>query len=96
MPFPRHGVGSPATQRRRSAPRTSFSVLSEIAADQSAPGKIHEPNPWKGVTMTGQGAQVPTNERILRLVQEIQAELADSKKREQQIARDLKQLLDRK
>ena len=46
--------------------------------------------------MTSQGTQAPTNERILRLVQEIQAELADSKTREQQIARDLKRLLDRK
>jgi hypothetical protein len=71
-------------------------VLSEIAADQQAPEKIHGANLWKGVTMTSQGAQAPTNERILRLVQEIQAELADSKKREQQIAGDLKRLLDRK
>jgi hypothetical protein len=46
--------------------------------------------------MASQGAQAATNERIVRLVQEVQAELAESKKREQQIARDLKRLLDRK
>jgi hypothetical protein len=48
------------------------------------------------VTMASQGAQAPTNERSVRLVQEVQAELAECKKREQQIARDLKRLLDRK
>jgi hypothetical protein len=46
--------------------------------------------------MADQGTQAPTNERILRLVQEVQAELAESKKREQQIARDVRRLLDRK
>jgi hypothetical protein len=46
--------------------------------------------------MASQGAQAPTNERSVRLVQEVQAELAECKKREQQIARDLKRLLDRK
>jgi hypothetical protein len=46
--------------------------------------------------MASQGTQAPTNERILRLVQEVQAELAEAKKREQQMARDLKHLLDRK
>ena len=45
--------------------------------------------------MAGQGTQAPTNEQILRLVLELQTELAESKKREQQIARDLKRLLDR-
>ena len=46
--------------------------------------------------MASQGAQTATNERIVRLLQEVQAELADSKEREQQIARDLTRLLDRK
>jgi hypothetical protein len=46
--------------------------------------------------MADKGTQTATNERILRLVQEVQAELAESKKREQQIARDVKRLLDRK
>jgi hypothetical protein len=46
--------------------------------------------------MASQGTQAATDERILHLVQEVQAELADSKKREQQIGRDLKRLLDRK
>jgi hypothetical protein len=45
--------------------------------------------------MAGQGAQA-TNERIVRLLQEVKAELADAKKREQQIARDLTRLLDRR
>ncbi len=46
--------------------------------------------------MAGQSTQPATNERILRLVEEVRAELAESKKREQQIARDLKRLVDRK
>jgi hypothetical protein len=41
------------------------------------------------------GAHTPTNERIPRLVQELQAALAGSMKREQQIARDMGRLLDR-
>jgi hypothetical protein len=47
------------------------------------------------VMMASQGTQPATNERILQLVQQVQADLADSKKRELQIARDLKRLLDR-
>lgn len=46
--------------------------------------------------MASQGTDVATNERIMRLLQEVKAELADSKKREQQIARDLTRLLERK
>ncbi|MEA2227740.1 MAG: hypothetical protein QOF04_1370 [Solirubrobacteraceae bacterium] len=45
--------------------------------------------------MASQGAQA-TNERIVRLLEEVKAELADAKKREQQIARDLTRLLDRR
>lgn len=44
--------------------------------------------------MAAQGTYAATNEQILRLVQEVQAELADSKAREQEIARNLKRLLD--
>ena len=36
-----------------------------------------------------------TNERIVRLLEEVKAELADSKQREQQIAKDLTRLLAR-
>jgi hypothetical protein len=46
--------------------------------------------------MASQGTQAATNERIARLLEEVKAELADSKTREQQIARDLTRLLDRK
>jgi hypothetical protein len=46
--------------------------------------------------MAQSGAQPATNERIVRLLQEVKAELADSRKREQQIGRDLARLLDRK
>lgn len=45
--------------------------------------------------MAAESTQPATNDRILRLVQEVQAELAESKKREEQIARDLKRLVDR-
>jgi hypothetical protein len=46
--------------------------------------------------MASQGTQAATNERLVQLVQEVKAELAESKKREQQIVRDLKRLLDRR
>jgi hypothetical protein len=46
--------------------------------------------------MASQSAQPATNERILRLVEEVKAQLADSKKRQEQIATDLTRLLNRK
>jgi hypothetical protein len=45
--------------------------------------------------MAGQGNQPATNERIVRLLEELKSELADAKQREQQIARDLTRLLER-
>jgi hypothetical protein len=46
--------------------------------------------------MAGKTAQPATNERILRLLEEVRAELADARKREERIARDLARLLARK
>lgn len=46
--------------------------------------------------MTHSSEQPATNERILRLLEEVQVQLADSRKREEQIARDLARLLERK
>jgi len=46
--------------------------------------------------MASPTAQPATNERIVRMIDEVKAQLAESKKREQQIARDLAQLLGRK
>jgi hypothetical protein len=46
--------------------------------------------------MAGQRAQPATNERILRLLEEVKAQLDDSRKREERIARDLARLLDRR
>ena len=43
--------------------------------------------------MASQSAQPATNERIVRLSEEVRAQLAESKKREEQIARDLGRLL---
>lgn len=45
--------------------------------------------------MTRRSEQPATNERILRLLEEVQMQLADSRKREEQIARDLARLLER-
>ncbi len=45
--------------------------------------------------MAGESAQAATNERIVRLLEEVKTQLADSKEREEQIARDLTQLLTR-
>jgi hypothetical protein len=46
--------------------------------------------------MASQSAQAATNERIVRLLEEVKAQLADSKKRDAQIARDLTRLINRK
>lgn len=46
--------------------------------------------------MASQSTQPATNERIVRLLEELKTQLADSKQREQQIARDLARLLNRK
>jgi hypothetical protein len=46
--------------------------------------------------MAQTGAQAATNDRIVRRLEEVKAALADSKKRDQQIARDLARLIDRK
>jgi hypothetical protein len=46
--------------------------------------------------MAGQTAKSPTNERIVRLLEEIRAQLVDAQRRDQQIARDLARLLERK
>jgi hypothetical protein len=46
--------------------------------------------------MATRSAEPATNERIVRLLEEVQAQLADSKKREERIARDLARVLDRK
>lgn len=46
--------------------------------------------------MASQSAKPATNERIVRLLEEVRAQFADSKKREEQIARDLTRLLNRK
>jgi hypothetical protein len=46
--------------------------------------------------MASSTAQPATNERIVHLLEEVKAQLAESTKREQQMARDLARLLDRK
>jgi hypothetical protein len=46
--------------------------------------------------MASQSTQPATNERIVRLLEEVKAQLADSDRRQQQIARDLTRLLERK
>jgi len=45
--------------------------------------------------MASQTAPAPTNERILTLLEEVRAQLADSQRRDEQIARDLARLLER-
>ena len=46
--------------------------------------------------MATRSAKPATNERIVQLLEEVQAQLVDSKKREEKIARDLARLLTRK
>jgi hypothetical protein len=45
------------------------------------------------VTVASRSAQPATNERIVRLLEEVKAQLADSKKRQERIAQDLARLL---
>lgn len=45
--------------------------------------------------MASHDKQPATNERILQLLEEVRAQLADGNKRQEQIARDLTRLLDR-
>ena len=46
--------------------------------------------------MSARGAQAATNERIVQLLEDVRSQLAESKRREEQIARSLKRLLKRK
>lgn len=46
--------------------------------------------------MASQSKQPETNERIVRLLEEVKTQLADSSKRQEQIARDLSRLLKQK
>jgi hypothetical protein len=46
--------------------------------------------------MATERAQPATNERIVRLLEEVKAQLTESKRRDEQIARNLTRLLKRK
>jgi hypothetical protein len=46
--------------------------------------------------MASQTKQPATNERIVRLLEEVKAQLADVSKQQQQVARDLTRLLHQK
>jgi hypothetical protein len=46
--------------------------------------------------MASRSPQPATNELIVRLLEEVRAQLADSKRRDEQMARDLARLLKRK
>jgi hypothetical protein len=46
--------------------------------------------------MASKSAQPATNERIVRLLEEIGTQLADAKRQQDQIAKDLSRLLNRK
>jgi hypothetical protein len=50
----------------------------------------------EGVMMASQSKQPATNERIVRLLEEVKAQLADISKQQQQVARDLTRLLHQK
>src|SRR5262245_11269398 len=50
------------------------------------------PRPRRAVKMAQAGTQAPTNERIVQPLEAVQAELAECRRREEQIARDLAQL----
>jgi hypothetical protein len=48
------------------------------------------------VTVANSSAQPATNERIVRLLEEVKAQLAESKKGQERIARDLARLVKQK
>jgi hypothetical protein len=50
----------------------------------------------KEVTMAGQSTEPATNERIVRLLEEVKAQLADSREQQERIARNVTELLERK
>jgi hypothetical protein len=50
----------------------------------------------KEVNVAAKSAQPATNERIVRLLDEVRSDLADSKRREEQIVRSLERLLKRR
>jgi hypothetical protein len=45
--------------------------------------------------MAKQSGAAPTNERIIDLLEEIKARLAETERRNEQLARDVRRLLDR-
>ena len=46
--------------------------------------------------MAGHQAQPATNQRIVELLEEVRAQLADAARRDEQLARDLARLLERR
>jgi hypothetical protein len=49
----------------------------------------------KEVTMASQRTEPATNERIVRLLEEVKTQLADSREQQKRIARDVTRLLER-
>jgi hypothetical protein len=63
----------------------------------ASPGRrLDLPELRKEVTMASQSKEPATNERIVRLLEEVKAQLADSREQQRQIARDVTHLLERK
>jgi hypothetical protein len=50
----------------------------------------------KEVTMASQSNEPATNERLVRLLEDVKAQLADSREQQERIARDVTLLLERK
>jgi len=66
----------------------------EILHSRSRLARVDLPGPsGREVSVASQSAEPATNERIVRLLEEVKAQLADSKRRQQQIAGDLTRLL---
>lgn len=54
------------------------------------------PDVRKEVMMASQSREPATNERIVRLLEDVKAQLADSREQQERIARNVTQLLERK
>jgi hypothetical protein len=79
---PHRRAPAPSTTGCRRAP----DLVVDSRADREKGGDI----------VATRSAQPATNERIVRLLEEVKAQLADSKKRQERIAQELARLLKRK
>jgi hypothetical protein len=82
------------------APWCAFreAFVRSICAFQAGPPRrrVAVPDARREVTMANQSTEPATNERIVRLLEEVTAQLADVREEQERIARDVAELLERR